>query len=116
MKNIVNCRMLLVGVALGTLLVLSSSGIPAQDTEKLPTGVKIVRLEAFPSALDLKSPFDYRQLLLTGVLASGERLDLTRLAQIAGQGNLVKVSPTGLVRPVTDGAGELKGNVAGVEA
>src|SRR5947209_6924022 len=100
MKRIMNWRAVVVGSVLGGLLVLENAGIPAQDVEKLPAGVKIVRLEAFPPALDLKNPFDYRQLLLTGISTTGERLDLTRLAQVTGQGNLVKVSPTGLVRPV----------------
>ena len=116
MKRIMNLRALTVGFALVALLVGSNSGSPAQDVEKLPAGVKIVRLETFPPALDLKNAFEYRQLLLTGVLASGERLDLTRIAQVTGQGKLVKVSPTGQVRPVADGTGELKITVAGLEA
>src|SRR6516164_2131374 len=115
MKNVPFSRMLVVGIALGALFCLNRSGVPAQDVEKLPAGLKIVRVEAFPQTLDLKNPFDYRQLLLTGLLASGERMDLTRMAQITGQGNLVKVSPTGLVRPVSDGAGELKVSIAGAE-
>ncbi|HMF20328.1 MAG TPA: DUF1553 domain-containing protein, partial [Gemmataceae bacterium] len=116
MKKLRFSRMLVVGIALGALFCLNRSGVPAQDVEKLPAGLKIVRVEAFPQALDLKNPFDYGQLLVTGLLASGERMDLTRMAQITGQGNLVKVSPTGLVRSVSDGAGELKVTVAGLEA
>ena len=115
MKNM-NWRVLVVASLLAGFLVLQHSGLPAQDAESLPAGAKIVRIEVFPPTVDLKNPFEYRQLLLTGVLASGERLDLTRLAQITGQGNLVKVSPTGQVRPLTDGAGELKIAVAGAEA
>ena len=76
MKNAPFSRMLVVGIALGALFCLNRSGVPAQDVEKLPAGLKIVRVEAFPQALDLKNPFDYRQLLLTGLLASGERMDL----------------------------------------
>ncbi len=79
----------------------------AQSAETLPAGAKLQSIEARPERIDLKNPFDYRQVLLTGVLETGERVDLTRLAEFKAPANLVKVSPRGLVRPTADGAGQL---------
>ena len=40
-------------------------------------------------------PFDYAQLLLTGQLDTGERVDVTRMATIDPPANLVQLSPAG---------------------
>ena len=89
-------------------LVLSVSvtgSLAAQDA--LPPGAKLVKLEVAPAQIELKTPFEYRQLLVTGLLDTGERVDLTRNVQATAP-TAVKVSERGLVRPVADGAGELK--------
>src|SRR4051794_15915043 len=75
--------------------------------ETLPPGARLVRIEATPAAVALKNPFDYRQLVLTGVLASGEKVDVTRQAKLEQPSPLVKLSPTGLVRPAADGTARL---------
>src|SRR6516225_5586391 len=54
----------------------------AQSSEKLPPGTKVVAVEATPTAIHLKHPFDYTQLLLTGTLNTGDKIDVTRLAQL----------------------------------
>jgi hypothetical protein len=100
----------LVAVAAMTL-TLAGTGVRAQ--EKLPPGAKLLRVEAQPAAVELKHPFEYRQLLLIGELASGERIDVTRMARAEVSANLVTVSDRGLVRPVADGAGALKFTVEG---
>src|SRR6266851_2863594 len=87
--------------AIGVVL-LASAAVHAQ--EKLPPNAKVVRLEARPDAIALKTQFEYAQLLLTAQLESGEKVDVTRLAQIEKPANLVEVSATGLVRPKADGA------------
>ena len=51
----------------------AATNISAQ--EKIPAGASIVRIEAQPASLELKTPYDYCQLLLTGQLASGERIE-----------------------------------------
>src|ERR1017187_5744159 len=91
------------------LSVLSALLVPALlcAQDKLPPNAKVVKLEVAPAAIELKSPFEYRQLLVTGILDNGDRVDLTRLAQITAP-ELVKVSDRGQVRPVADGKGELK--------
>ena len=74
--------------ALLALVVLYSAAVQAEEVadrapEQIPAGAKFVALEAFPAAVQLKHPYEYAQLLVTGVLESGERIDVTRLAQVA---------------------------------
>src|SRR6266446_6556843 len=76
--------------------------------EKLPPGAEITKIEARPAAVQLKTPFDYSQLVLTGHLKGGDKIDITRLAKVEPPPNLVKVSETGLLRPMADGSGQLK--------
>src|SRR5215472_8657139 len=100
---------------LGTMLVAALAMGTAHAQEKLPPNAKVVRLEARPDAIALKTQFDYAQLLLTVQLESGEKVDVTRMARIDKPENLVDVSATGLVRPKADGAGELKCSLNGQE-
>src|SRR2546423_7887961 len=81
--------------------------------EKLPPGTRVVKLEARPAAITFKEPFAYSQLVLTGTLDNGDRIDVTRLAQIDKPASIVKITATGLVRPVADGSGEIKCTLAG---
>src|SRR5262249_40636505 len=76
--------------------------------EKLPAGAQITKIEALPSSLQMKTPFDYSQLILNGYLSDGNKIDVTRIAKIEAPANLVKISETGLVRPVPDGSGQMK--------
>jgi hypothetical protein len=87
---------------------------PAAET--LPTGSKIVRLEAQPATIALKHPYEYRQVLLTGQLDTGDKIDVTRMAQVQKAGNLVNIAAGGLVRPAADGSGELRFIVQGQTA
>ncbi len=99
------------------LFVTSSGGhIPAAVAESLPEGMKITAIEAVPPTIELKSRFDYSQVLLTATTAAGERVDVTRLAKPESAAELVEVSPTGLVRPKADGKGEIKFSLGGQSA
>lgn len=84
--------------------------------EKLPDGRSLVRIEVTPASVELKTPYDYRQLLVTGELDSGERVDVTRLVQAEVPEAIVSVSPTGQVRPKADGNGEIKFSLNGQTA
>src|SRR5262245_15964011 len=86
------------------VLALAAS---AAAQEKLPPNDKVTKLEAQPATISLKTPFEYSQLIVTGTLDTGDRVDVTRMAQL-DQPPQVKVSATGLVRPAADGDGELK--------
>jgi hypothetical protein len=92
-------------VALTLSLVTATAN--AEPAEALPAGAKIVKLEAYPQRLELKTPFEYSQLLLTAHLAGGEQIDVTRLAKIEAPAQLVRVNDTRVVRPVADGNGVL---------
>jgi hypothetical protein len=85
----------------------------AEPAEALPPRARIVKLEAYPQHLELKTPFEYSQLLLTAHLAGGEQIDVTRLAKIEAPEQLVRVNATGVVRPVADGNGVLKISLQG---
>src|SRR6185437_7611739 len=102
-------RYIIAAVTLGLFVSAAS----ADPTEKLPPDAKIVKLEAHPSRIELKTPFEYTQLLLTGHLASGEQLDVTRLAKIETPAQLARVNATGVVRPIANGSGVLKISLQG---
>ena len=92
------------------VVIFAGGLVSAQET--LPPGVKIAKVEVAPTSIDLKSPYEYRQLLVTGVLENGDRVDVTRLAKFTAPA-AVKISERGQVRPVADGQGELKFTVEG---
>jgi hypothetical protein len=87
-------------------LVVSLRGEDA-PTEKLPDGLNVVALEVRPAAVELKHKFDYRQLLVSGKLDTGEMVDLTRIARPSQVGAAVTVSSDGLVRANADGSEQL---------
>ncbi|MFT5525468.1 MAG: WD40 repeat protein, partial [Pirellulaceae bacterium] len=85
----------------------NAASTTARETLSLPDGLELESIVAFPESIQLKHRFDYRQLLLTGRLTSGEQIDLTRIMKLAQPVDSVIVSPTGVVRPAANGAGEL---------
>ncbi len=96
--------------------VLCGAAARADETkETLPPGARLVKIEAQPASIALANPFQYAQVVLTGVLDTGERIDVTRMAELDKPAN-VKVSPTVLVRPTADGDGVLKFTLAGQTA
>src|SRR5438132_5283849 len=97
---------------LSPLFALAALALPLFAQEKLPPGAQVTRLDASPASVTLKHPYDYRQILVTAHLASGEKIDVTRIAPIVASAN-VKVTANGLVRPAADGKGELAFSVGG---
>src|SRR5665213_1390895 len=104
---------IIVGLAALVAAALCYTSVHAAET--LPPGAKLVKIEAQPANINLTTPYQYAQVVLTGVLETGERLDVTRMAQIEKPANL-NVSPTELVRPTADGDGVLKFSLAGQTA
>lgn len=89
-------------------LLLMSAVVRGEETsEKLPEGLEVVGITAQPASIELKHKFDYRQVLLTGTLKTGEQVDLTRMATVAQTPTKVKVSPTRIVEAVADGEEQL---------
>lgn len=112
LKHIHNLRRGIMACAL-TLFGLVAASAQEGSQEKLPEGLQVVALESFPATVELTHRLDYRQLLITGQLASGEVVDLTRMARLSQTPTSVTVSSTGLVEPVQDGAEQLVYEVAG---
>jgi hypothetical protein len=103
-------------IGLLSLLALSSLALaaPSAPTEQLPPGMKVTSIDASPTSIELKHRFDYRQILLTGRTAAGDRIDVTRMAAIEQvDGERASISALGLVRPVADGASRLRCTVDG---
>src|SRR5690348_11829475 len=86
----------------GCLCLSIAVGEDEATREKVPDGLRVVSIEARPESLALKHKFDYRQLLVTGKLETGETVDLTRLAKATVKGSAVTVSDDGLVRAKED--------------
>jgi hypothetical protein len=121
MKRCMNIRLPLVLIVLPAVAIiivavaLGPASPAAAETakESLPNGGKLVALEVLPTSIDLKHRFDYRQLLVTAKLASGETIDATRMVAVDAPADLVKVSERGQVTPVKDGQGTVKLSLAG---
>jgi hypothetical protein len=105
----------LMPIIIFSFVAVLASAVAAEEraAEKLPDGLKVVSIEARPAAVELKHKFDYRQLLITGKLDTGETVDLTRVATSAQDGGTASVSADGLVRPKADGEGEITFGYAG---
>src|SRR5262245_42411211 len=103
-----------IAAALAITLALFTCAVSGEE-EKLPAGAKVARIEGTPPAITLKNPFDYAQVILTAQLSTGDKVDVTRMAKAEAPG-IVKVSPTGLVRPQADGTGQLRFSLDGQSA
>ena len=97
-----------VAAALAITLALFTGAAPAQE-EKLPPGAKVVRLETLPQSIDLKHRFDYRQVLVTAVLQTGERVDVGGPSSAA----VVEELPGSVSGPRLPSARELREGLAG---
>ena len=84
---------------------------PAMSPESI--GAQLERITVEPASVELRGPFSYCQLLVSGHLKSGEVVDLTRSVAYAQPEGLVEVSSIGLVRPKQDGTGKLSANYQG---
>jgi len=99
-------------------LVVSAQTARAEEPlapEKLPDGSQVTSIEVIPAKIDLAHKYVYSQLLITAVLSTGERVDVTRMATIEAPAS-VAISPHRLVRPTVDGEGALQITFAGQTA
>ena len=77
-------------------------------SELLPNDLKLASLEVTPKTIDLHSPFDYVQILVTGRTKEGDSLDLTRFAKMTPSSEHLTIDKRGIVRGWQDGAHTLK--------
>jgi WD40 repeat protein/mono/diheme cytochrome c family protein len=75
--------------------------------EALPTGTQLTALEVAPQAITLNGQYDYVQLLVTGTLNSGDRVDVTRMVTISTTGEAAKASVLGRVTYNSAGQSEI---------
>lgn len=76
--------------------------------EALPAGAQVASIEVEPLKVTLGSKYESAQVLVTARLASGEALDVTRIARLQVAGEMASVSPLGRLKPVRNGAGTLR--------
>jgi hypothetical protein len=82
------------------------------EPELPPPSVTGITVE--PATISLDGPFAVSQVVVTGQIAGGASIDLTRSVRFEGAGeaipatNLVSVGPGGLVRPLADGTATLR--------
>ena len=84
--------------------------------EALPEGTSVTSMEVLPQQIQLAGKNGYTQLLVTGILNTGDRYDITRLAKFQVDGAAATVSPQGRVRTAADGKSQLAIEVAGHKA
>ena len=87
--------------------VTEDNSIPELDAlsanEQLPEGRQLTAIEVSPSVARLKGPWSYQQLLVTGILDTGDRIDVTRMSQFTLPENAGQVTPTGQLTARQDG-------------
>ncbi|VTS02330.1 DUF1549 domain-containing protein [Tuwongella immobilis] len=93
------------------LCLLLAWNVSAQETP--PAGLKIVKLDVRPTAVELKNPFAAAQLLVTATTDTGEAFDATRMVKWTAPQSLIQLNANGMIRPVADGAGKLTAALAG---
>ncbi|MCA8997075.1 MAG: DUF1549 domain-containing protein, partial [Planctomycetaceae bacterium] len=96
-------------------LITSGSLEELSGEESLPSGTSVETLEVSPNSVVLSGPFSYGQVLVTGVLNTGDRVDITRMASLTISGDAAQVSKLGRVTPVQDGAATLSVKFQGKE-
>ncbi|WP_435017418.1 DUF1549 domain-containing protein [Tundrisphaera sp. TA3] len=77
------------------------------EPEPSPGDAPVASLDVQPTAIDLRDPYAYAQLVITARTADGTEFDATRLATRTAPESLVALTRGGLVRPRADGSGTL---------
>ncbi|AMV18060.1 DUF1549 domain-containing protein [Planctomyces sp. SH-PL14] len=88
----------------------------AGTKDSLPPGTSLTAIAITPAQIDLTGPGSYAQLLVTGTLNTGDRVDVTRMGDWSAAGGSVVVTPLGRVFAKGDGPTEVKVSVLGQEA
>ncbi len=83
--------------------IVPTIGRADEPIESIPEGVSVGALSVSPDSISLSTPFEYRQLLVTGDAGSGETVDLTRLAEVTIEPPIAQVDEHGKVTPLASG-------------
>ncbi|MEZ6124443.1 MAG: DUF1549 domain-containing protein [Planctomycetaceae bacterium] len=92
---------------------LKFSDPPKGEPRPLPEGTQVTEVRIQPESIQLNGAFEYSQLLISAKLNTGDVVDVTRLAGIAQEQELLTVTPSGFVRAAADGQTRLNVTIAG---
>ena len=109
-------RTLVAGMLAVTCSWLAVPVHAVDPSELLPVEIgKPARIEVHPSSIQLTSPRQFRQLVVTAHYADGQLQDITRVAEIVPGNPQVAEVENGIVRPRGDGTSELLIKAGGQE-
>lgn len=94
---------------LGMRAIFPAAAIVGDDhqRESLPPGITVKHIAVDAEAITLAHRFDYRQLLVIGEVENGDKIDLTRSVDFSRDDGVFHISPTGVIRPIGNGQGQL---------
>ena len=81
--------------------------------EELPAGAQVTALEVTPPTVKLDGPFDAMQMLVSARLATGEQIDVTRLAAFGFAAPIAEAAASGQLNPRANGKTWLTISLAG---
>ena len=95
------------------IFTLFSSSVFADDEVKINENetlsqFTVEQLTVSPAKIELTHRFDYRQLLITGIVNGGQKVDLTRYAKITNGPQFVKLTENRRIEPFTNGTETLQ--------
>lgn len=78
---------------------------------------KVVELTVSPRVVQLSGPTTVAQVLVTGTTGDGKLIDLTNAAKFeTAQSSVIKLTQTGVIRPLADGKAEVVVSAGGLSA
>jgi hypothetical protein len=81
--------------------------------ESLPPGAVVTKLEVLPPTVALKGRYAYAQIVVLARLATGDTVDVTRIARFTPPPAMATISATGKVEAAADGNAEIGIEAAG---
>lgn len=103
-------------LTLSCVVVAWTGMVRADDAAPTIVVGEPARIEVFPARVELATPRRAMHLVVTGVYADGATQDLTSLATMESTNPAAATVADGVVRPVADGAADVRVAVAGHEA
>lgn len=97
-------------------LVLAAPTMAPAQPETLPPGDQVLALEVQPDSVKLVGRHSYVQLLVTARLASGDTVDVTRMATYKLSGRKADLAANGRLVPRSNGRERLKVTLGGQTA
>jgi len=101
------CLGLTICMLLGSLATPVVTQAVTKDKYIADLPKKLTKIAVDPASVELEHRYDYRQLLFTGTLSTGEQVDITRMVEQTAECGAVAVSGRGLVTPQGDGEGSM---------